>query len=226
MRTLSLLLVMTLASTAAFGEAKAPKTEKERLSYTLGHQIGQGLKQDGFDVDPAMIGRAIGDVMKGAKPALKPEEMQAVLNASREQRVQARKALGEKNLKVGQEFLAANKSKKDVVTLPSGLQYKVMKEGKGAKPATDDAVVAHYRGTLIDGKEFDSSIARGEPATFPVKGVIKGWQEILQLMPEGSKWQVFIPAELAYGAHGAPGGRIGPNEALIFEIELIEIKKK
>jgi FKBP-type peptidyl-prolyl cis-trans isomerase FklB len=216
---------MVLTGVALAYDGKAPKTEKEKLSYTIGHQIGQGLKQDGFDIDPAVVGQAIGDVMKGAKPALTVADMQAVLMASREKRLQARKALADKNLKAGQEFLAANKSKKDVVTLPSGLQYKVVKAGAGDKPRPEDTVTVHYHGTLIGGTVFDSSVARGQPATFPVKGVIKGWQEVLPLMPTGSKWQVVIPAELAYGPNGAPGGKIGPNEVLIFDIELIGIKK-
>jgi FKBP-type peptidyl-prolyl cis-trans isomerase FklB len=137
----------------------------------------------------------------------------------------ARSDMSQQNLKAGQEFLAANAKKEGVKTTPSGLQYIVLKEGKGKKPGATDEVDVHYEGTLINGKVFDSSIERGQPATFPVNRVIKGWTEALQLMNEGSKWRVFIPTELAYGSRGTPpGGPIGPNEALIFEIELLHVK--
>jgi FKBP-type peptidyl-prolyl cis-trans isomerase FklB len=219
------LLCLLLGTTALAQDGKPLKSDKDRLSYTLGHQIGQSLKRDGFDVDPAILAQAIGHVQSGAKPSLTEEEMRTVMASSREKRVQAHKEQAAKNLKASQEYLAANKAKKDVVSLPSGLQYKVLKAGSGDKPKSTDTVTVHYRGTLINGKEFDSSIARGQPATFPVNGVIRGWQEVLPLMPAGSKWQVFIPPDLAYGTHGAAGGGIGPNEALIFDIELIAIKK-
>jgi FKBP-type peptidyl-prolyl cis-trans isomerase FklB len=140
------------------------------------------------------------------------------MEAQREQEAQA-------NKKAGDDFLAANKTKPDVVTLTSGLQYKVLKEGTGPKPTATDQVKCNYRGTFINGKEFDSSDKHGGPATFPVNGVIKGWTEALQLMPVGSKWQLFIPSDMAYGARGA-GGDIGPNETLIFEVELLSIEKK
>jgi FKBP-type peptidyl-prolyl cis-trans isomerase FklB len=219
------LLSLMAVGVVSAQEGKPLKSEKDRLSYTLGHQIGQSLKRDGLDIDANIMAQAIGHVQSGAKPRLTEEEMRAVMTASREKRVQALKEQAGKNLKAGQEFLAANKAKKDVVSLPSGLQYKVLTAGQGDKPKATDVVTVHYRGTLITGKEFDSSIKRGQPATFPVNGVIKGWQEALPLMPVGSKWQVFIPAELAYGAQGAAGGAIGPNETLIFDIELIGIKK-
>jgi FKBP-type peptidyl-prolyl cis-trans isomerase FklB len=135
-------------------------------------------------------------------------------------------AEGDANKKEGDAFLAANKTKEGVVTLPSGLQYKILKEGNGPRPTASDSVVCNYKGTLINGTEFDSSYKRGEPATFPVTGVIKGWTEALQLMPVGSKWQLFIPPDLAYGPRGTPGGPIGPNATLIFEVELISIKDK
>jgi FKBP-type peptidyl-prolyl cis-trans isomerase len=135
-------------------------------------------------------------------------------------------AEGDANKKEGEAFLAANKGKEGVVTLPSGLQYKILTPGTGPKPTATDSVVCNYKGTLINGTEFDSSYKRGEPATFPVTGVIKGWTEALQLMPVGSKWQLFIPSDLAYGARGTPGGPIGPNATLIFEVELMSIKDK
>jgi FKBP-type peptidyl-prolyl cis-trans isomerase FklB len=143
----------------------------------------------------------------------------------RQKQIEAMKLAGEKNQKAGEAFLAENKKKEGVVTLPSGLQYKILKAGEGKKPTAEDTVVCNYRGTLIDGTEFDSSYKRGEPATFPVRGVIKGWTEALQLMPVGSKWQLFIPPTLAYGERGA-GAQIGPDATLIFEVELISIKEK
>jgi len=153
------------------------------------------------------------------------EEMQAAVMETQQAQQAARQAGGDKAKKAGEKFLAENKKKKGVKTLKSGIQYKVIKEGKGAKPTAADSVVAHYKGTLVDGTEFDSSYKRGEPATFGVGQVIKGWQEVLPLMAAGSKWQVFIPSDLAYGEHGA-GGSIGPNETLIFDIELLEVKSK
>jgi FKBP-type peptidyl-prolyl cis-trans isomerase FklB len=147
--------------------------------------------------------------------------LQKDLQAKQQERA---KVQGEKNKKEGEAFLAQNKTKAGVKTLPSGLQYKVITEGKGKTPKANDTVTVQYKGTLIDGTEFDSSYKRGQPATFPVNGVIKGWTEALQLMKEGSKWQLFIPADLAYGASGTPGGPIGPNAVLIFDVELVSIK--
>jgi len=149
-------------------------------------------------------------------------QLQADMRKKQEEKAQQ---AGEANQKEGEAFLAANKSKPGVVTLPSGLQYKILKEGTGPKPTATDSVVCNYQGTLINGTEFDNSYKRGEPATFPVNGVIKGWTEALQLMPVGSKWQLFVPADLAYGPRGA-GADIGPNSTLIFEVELLSIKAK
>src|SRR5271157_5536937 len=150
-------------------------------------------------------------------------ELQAEARKKQEEKKQQ---AGETNKKEGEAFLAANKAKERVVTLPSGLQYKILKEGTGPKPTAADTVVCNYRGTLINGTEFDSSIKRGQPATFPVTGVIKGWTEALQLMPVGSKWQLFIPSDLAYGDRGAAGGEIGPGATLIFDVELLSIQDK
>jgi FKBP-type peptidyl-prolyl cis-trans isomerase len=178
---------------------------------------------------PALM-QGMKDAMAGSKTLLTEEEARAALMQlqSEVQAKQQAKAAqeGEANKKEGEAFLAANKSKEGVVTLPSGLQYKILKEGSGPKPKATDSVVCNYKGTLINGTEFDSSYKRGEPATFPVTGVIKGWTEALQLMPVGSKWQLFIPSDLAYGARGTPGGPIGPNSTLIFEVELMSIKEK
>jgi len=189
--------------------------------------IAKGLKQQSVDVDPAVMTRAIKDILTGAKPLLTDDEAMDALKKLqadvRQKQETERKALAEKNSKEGQEFLTANKTKEGVVTLPSGLEYKILTQGKGPKPTANDTVVCQYRGTLIDGTEFDSSYKRGQPATFPVSRVIKGWTEALELMPIGSKWQLFIPPDLAYGDRGA-GNLIGPNATLVFEVELMSIQ--
>jgi len=215
------------SKTAPSARATAPlTTTKDKLSYSIGTDIGKKLKAQSIDVDPAVVSRGIKDAFTGAKPAMTDEEMKSSLTGlqtqMREKQMAAIKELAEKNKKEGEAFLAANKSKEGVVALPSGLQYKILKAGDGKKPAASDTVVCNYKGTLIDGTEFDSSYKRGEPATFPVSGVIKGWTEALQLMPVGSKWQLFIPSEMAYGERGA-GGDIAPNSTLIFEVELLSI---
>ena len=217
--TLCLLTTPVLAADVAKIE-----TDKQKLSYAFGYNVGQKIKQEIANLDEAAFGQAIHDAMTDTASRLSSAETQTIVADFQKKRQEEIQQAGEKNLKDGKEFLAANKKKKGVITLPSGLQYKILKSAKGEKPTATDSVVAHYRGTLINGKEFDSSITRGEPATFPVAGVIPGWQEVLPLMPMGSKWQVFIPSELAYGARG-PGGLIGPNETLIFEIELLKIAK-
>src|SRR6202008_1398185 len=173
--------------------------------------------------------RGMKDALAGGKLLMSEDEARAavmqVQNEVRQKQAEKAKEAGAANKKEGDEFLAANKAKEGVVTLPSGLQYKILTTGTGPKPAATDSVVCNYRGTLIDGKEFDSSYKRGQPATFPVNGVIKGWTEALQLMPVGSKWQLFIPPDLAYGERGA-GADIGPNSTLIFDVELISIQDK
>jgi FKBP-type peptidyl-prolyl cis-trans isomerase FklB len=194
-------------------------TPKEKFSYAVGMKMGQNFKKQAVPVDPAILMRGIKDAMAGGKTALTDEEAQAAIMEVQKQ-MQAKKQekdkeAGDANKKDGAAFLAANKSKEGIVTLPSGLQYKIEKAGTGPKPAATDSVVCNYRGTLIDGKEFDSSYKRGQPATFPVTGVIKGWTEALQLMPVGSKWQLFIPSDLAYGDRGA-GADIGPGSTLVF----------
>lgn len=201
------------------------KTTKQKYSYAIGFQIGTGLKRDNADVDVEAIKQGIMDVLSGSKTKVSMEEMQAAVMEFQKAQQAAAEAKGEKAKAAGEKFLADNKKKKGVKTLDSGLQYKVIKEGKGPKPQASDSVVAHYKGTLIDGTEFDSSYSRGQPATFGVNQVIKGWQEILPMMSTGSKWQVYIPSDLAYGPRGA-GGKIGPNETLVFEIELLEVKSK
>jgi FKBP-type peptidyl-prolyl cis-trans isomerase FklB len=181
-----------------------------------------------IDVDLEILVTGIKDALSGAKPLMTEQEMKETITALQKD-LQAKqqeqtKALAEKNKKEGEAFLAENKKKQGVITMPSGLQYKILTDGKGKSPKATDTVTVNYKGTLIDGTEFDSSYKRGQPATFAVNGVIPGWTEALQLMKEGSKWQMFIPSNLAYGERGA-GGAIGPNAVLIFEVELISIKQ-
>jgi FKBP-type peptidyl-prolyl cis-trans isomerase FklB len=180
-------------------------------------------------VDPEIVEHGLKDALAADKLQMPEDEIRAALtdlnNQLRQKQISAAKEAGDKNKKEGSEFLAENKGKDGVITLPSGLQYKVLKAGEGKKPAATDTVVCQYRGTLISGKEFDSSYKRGQPATFQVNGVIKGWTEALQLMPVGSKWELFIPSEMAYGERGA-GADIGPNATLIFEVELVSIQDK
>jgi FKBP-type peptidyl-prolyl cis-trans isomerase len=205
------------------------KTPKDKVSYAIGQNIGKSLKRDAVDVDPAILLRAIKDALADNKPLLTDQEVQATLTTlqsdlHKKQELLAQQA-SETNKKESDAFLAANKTKDGIVTLPSGLQYKVLQEGTGPKPAVTDTVSVNYRGTLLNGTEFDSSYKRGQPATFGVGQIIKGWTEALQLMPVGSKWQLFIPPDLAYGARGA-GRDIGPNATLVFEVELLSIQPK
>jgi FKBP-type peptidyl-prolyl cis-trans isomerase FklB len=205
------------------------KTQKDKISYALGMSIGANTKRQGVDVDPALVARGMKDAMSGGKTLMTEDEAHQAIAAQSEELRKAHEAKvaaeGEENRKAGFAFLEANKTKEGIVVLPSGLQYKILKEGTGPKPASTDTVVCNYKGTLINGTEFDSSDKHGGPATFPVSGVIKGWTEALQLMSVGSKWQLFIPADLAYGERGA-GGEIGPNSALIFDVELLSIKDR
>jgi FKBP-type peptidyl-prolyl cis-trans isomerase FklB len=212
------------------GEVTTLTTDKQKSSYAIGMNLGAGLRRQEIDVDSAALIQGMKDSLAGGKTLLTEEEATAVLTKLRTemQAKQQAKAKAEEanNKKEGADFLAANKSKEGVVTLPSGLQYKILTPGTGPKPTASDTVSCNYRGTLINGTEFDSSYKRNEPASFPVSGVIKGWTEALQLMGVGAKWQLFIPADLAYGARGTPGGPIGPDSTLIFEVELLSIKDK
>jgi len=205
------------------------KTQKDKLSYAIGMSMATNMKNDGVDIDPNILAQAIKDRLAGTKPLMTEAEAQTVMTEFRtemmKKKQQEAQRVGDANKQAGQQFLAANKSKEGVVTTASGLQYKVLKEGTGPKPTAADNVTVNYRGTLINGTEFDSSYKRNEPATFGVNQVIKGWTEALQLMPVGSKWQLFIPSDLAYGER-SPGAEIGPNSTLIFDVELLSINKE
>jgi len=211
------------------------KTQKDRVSYAVGMNVGKGvaarLKQQTIDVDQAILMRGLKDALAGGKMLLTEDEERTILTQlsveARKKQEDQMKVAGDANKKEGEEFLAANKTKDGVITLPSGLQYKVLTLGTGPKPTAADTVSCNYRGTLINGTEFDSSYKRGQPASFPLTGVIKGWTEALQLMPVGSKWQLFVPSDLGYGDRGAdPRSGIGPGATLIFEVELLSIQSK
>ena len=202
-------------------------TPKNRISYTIGLNIGKDFATQEMDVDPDILIVGIKDAMAGKAPRLSEEEMVAEIQTfqqkMQEQQLAKVQVLADKNKAEGDAFLAENAEQEGVVVLESGLQYKVVEPGDGVSPTADSVVTVHYRGTLVDGTEFDSSYGRGEPATFPVGGVIPGWSEALPLMKVGAKWQLFVPAELAYGERGA-GQAIGPNSVLIFDVELIKIE--
>jgi FKBP-type peptidyl-prolyl cis-trans isomerase FklB len=209
------------------------KTQKDKVSYAVGMNIGKGvagkLKQQPLEIDQAILLRGMKDALAGGKMLLTEEEERTILTQlsleARKKQEDQMKLAAEGNKKIGEEYLAANKTKDGVVTLPSGLQYKILTQGTGPKPTAADTVSCNYRGTLIDGTEFDSSYKRGRPASFALNQVIRGWTEAMQLMPVGSKWQLFIPSDLAYGDPGR-GPQIGPGATLIFEIELLSIQGK
>jgi FKBP-type peptidyl-prolyl cis-trans isomerase len=233
----------TKAPAAKTGSATKPgtatpftlKTQKDKVSYAIGMNVGKRvgaqIKQQSADVNQAVLLRGMKDALAGGKMLLTEDEERAVLTQltveARKKQEDQMKLAAEPNKKIGEEFLAANKAKDGVVTLPSGLQYKILTEGTGPKPSATDSVTCNYKGTLLNGNEFDSSYKRGHPETFQVGRVIKGWTEALQLMPVGSKWQLFIPSDLGYGDTGAdPRSGIGPGATLIFEVELLSIQGK
>lgn len=226
-RWMAMLVVALVAVPAGAEEAKTLATQKDKVSYGIGMNIGMNLKRDGIDVDGNLLLKGLQDAISGGKTLMSEDEYAVTMNALQkdlmEKKAEATKKIAEKNKKEGETFLAENKKKEGVVALPSGLQYKVVKAGDGKTPAAADTVETHYRGTLIDGTEFDSSYKRGQTVTFPVGGVIPGWTEALQKMKVGDKWQLFVPSDLAYGERGA-GREIGPNATLIFDVELISIK--
>jgi FKBP-type peptidyl-prolyl cis-trans isomerase FklB len=229
-----LLGIAGIAATGLFMTAcnkGAPKleTQKDKVSYIIGQNIGRSFKQQNLEadlIDLKKLSAGIEDALAGKEGPISQEQMAEIMNAFQQQMMahadSMNKVKGEGNKKAGEDFLAKNAKEPGVVTLPSGLQYKVLKEGKGDKPKATSMVTVHYTGTLIDGKEFDSSRKRGQPATFPVNGVIAGWTEALQLMTPGAHWMLYIPANLAYGDRAA-GPEIGPNSTLIFDVELISV---
>ena len=229
-------LVVAGISAAALAADVDIKTEKDKISYAIGVDIGRNITNRQVDINPDALAAGLKSIVTGSKPLLTDDQLkeamtslQNTMQAKMQERMKVQQAeqaqAGDKNKKEGEAFLAENKKKEGVKTTASGLQYKVMNPGSGPKPTTSDTVTVHYRGTLLDGKEFDSSYKRGEPMEFPVTGVIKGWTEALLLMPVGAKWQLYIPSDLAYGERGT-GRDIGPNSVLQFDVELVSIKGK
>jgi FKBP-type peptidyl-prolyl cis-trans isomerase FklB len=228
MNRLIICLAAVLVASIGLAQDKPElKDQKEKASYGIGLELGTSLKKGKMDVNTDILLKGLKDGLSGAKPLMTEEQVKETMTALQkemmEKQAAAQKELGEKNAAAGEKFLAENKKKDGVKTTASGLQYKVLKEGTGEAPKETDTVVTNYKGTLLDGTEFDSSYKRNEPATFPVNRVIKGWTEALQLMKPGSKYQLFIPSALAYGER-AVGKDIGPNSTLIFEVELLSIK--
>jgi FKBP-type peptidyl-prolyl cis-trans isomerase FklB len=221
--------ILLLAGQVNAAENPVLKSQKDKISYIIGVDLGTNFRKQEIVIDPDILVRGVNDGISDAKPLLSEQEVrdtlagfQAEMTAKQMELAQKR---GAKNKKEGEAFLAENQKKEGVKTLPSGLQYKIMKPGAGTSPKLTDEVTVHYIGTLIDGTEFDSSARRGKPETLPVNGVIPGWTEALQLMQVGAKWQLFVPSNLAYAERGA-GREIGPNAVIIFEIELISIQEK
>lgn len=233
LRVVAMLMLLVFAVACAPEEKQVAKeltldTPKDRISYTIGVNIGQDFKAQKMDIDPTVLLEGLKDSMDGKELRLTEEEMVSEIQ-SFQQEMQAKMAAemeqaASQNIEQGKAFLEENAKKEGVVVTESGLQYMVIEPGEGDSPAANDVATVHYRGTLIDGKQFDSSYDRGQPATFPVGGVIAGWTEALQLMKPGAKWQLFIPSELAYGERGA-GQDIGPNSVLLFDVELISVEK-
>jgi len=220
------IILLSFSSMAYAEEAASLKTQRDKISYIIGMDAGKNLKVQSIDVDPDIFMKGFKDGLSGNKPLLSDDIINESTAVFRDEMMKKHedelKKVAEQNKKDGEAFLAENKKKDGVVTLASGLQYKVIKEGEGKTPKETDTVTVNYRGTFIDGTEFDSSYKRNQPATFPVAGVIPGWTEALQLMKVGSKWQLFVPSGLAYGEQGA-GKIIGPNSTLIFDVELLSI---
>ncbi len=210
------------------------ESREDKISYSIGVNIGNDIKRSferqGVEVTPAILAKGIQDALSDSDKLMTDQEIMELLTAFQQEmrekmaaKTAQKSESADANKAAGEAFLAKNRKKEGVVSLPSGLQYEVVEAGSGKSPSATDTVVVHYKGTLIDGKEFDSSYKRGQPATFPVNGVIKGWTEALQLMKEGAKWKLYIPSDLAYGSRGA-GSDIGPNSTLVFDVELIEVK--
>jgi FKBP-type peptidyl-prolyl cis-trans isomerase FklB len=225
LKLIVILGILFLVSQVNAQENLVLKDQKDKISYIIGIDIGTNLKKQSIDIDSNILAKGVKDALAGTKPLLTEQEIQETMVAFQKEIMAKQAEVAKKNKSEGEAFLTENKKKEGVKTLPSGLQYKVIKAGTGKKPKSTDTVTTHYRGTLINGTEFDSSYKRGQPVSFPVSGVIPGWTEALQLMEVGAKWQLFIPPNLAYGEQGA-GRDIGPNATLIFEIELVSIQEK
>lgn len=223
MRVIFALIVLALVATPAL--AQDIESDKGKLSYAVGWDIGEDIQRRGAEFDVETIIAAIRDSAAGKDPQVPAEQMVAMLTELqqkvRQEQAEAFQKLAEDNQAAANEFLEKNKTKNGIVVLPSGVQYRIIEEGEGARPGMEDTVKVHYRGSKINGHEFDSSFARGVPEEFPVNTVLRGWQEVLPLMKTGSTWQIFVPPELAFGARGNPP--VGPNEALMFDLKLIEI---
>ncbi|MBA2655515.1 MAG: FKBP-type peptidyl-prolyl cis-trans isomerase [Tatlockia sp.] len=225
---MSLAMSTTIAASAAATQATSLSTDTDKLSYSIGADLGKNFKKQGIDVNPAAMAQGLQDGMSGSQLLLTEQEMKDVLSKFQKDLMAKRTSefnkKAEDNKAKGEAFLTQNKSKEGVVTLPSGLQYKIIQKGDGALPAKDDTVTVDYTGTLVDGQVFDTTENTGKSATFKVSQVIPGWTEILQMMPAGSTWEVYVPSNLAYGPRSV-GGPIGPNETLIFKIHLVSVKK-
>lgn len=225
---LALALAGATSMSIAADQALSLETQEQKVSYSFGLMLGKRMSNDLPELEMNIFVQGLKDAFEGKSQLLTDEQVGEILSQfQREQQQQQLEKVqqqSEENKQTGEAFLKANKDKEGVVTLESGLQYKILNEGKGVQPGLNDVVKVHYTGSLINGEVFDSSVERGQPAQFPVNGVISGWTEALQLMPTGSKWQLYIPANLAYGPNG--NRSIGPNETLLFEVELLEVDKK
>ena len=224
MKLKTLLILPVLLASASLVNASALETDKDKLSYIFGVQVGQGLHAEGVELEMDAFTAGIKDMLAGNKPQIDQATAKVLVSDYQEQKQQKMAEISAKKQNESSTFLANNAKNDGFVVTASGLQYKIIKKGAGKSPTSEDKVIAHYTGKLLDGTVFDSSHDRGEPATFPVSGVIKGWQEVLPMMKEGAKWQIVVPANLAYGDRGV-GNLIGPNETLIFDIELVSISK-
>ncbi len=224
MKILNAIAALALLTTSLGSIAETSLgSDKQKLSYSMGVFFGQTVTRQDIDVDIPAFMQAVEDILSDKELRMNMDEMQQILTAYQQQEQQQRAQKADNNLQQGKQYLADNKNREGVTELDSGLQYKVITAGQGPSPTADDTVVVHYKGTLLDGTEFDSSYSRGEPAALGVNRVIQGWQEALQLMKVGAKWQIAVPSDLAYGSRGA-GNVIGPNSTLLFDIELLEIQ--
>lgn len=216
---------IAMTSSSVFAVGTSLETDAEKFSYAFGINFTQSMIRQGAPLDADAVYMAIKDALSGSEPRLSAEAMEGALRSAAQKAGEKKKAQAGENLAKGRAYMEKNKAKKGVTTLPDGLQYEVLREGTGAQPTADSTVKVHYTGTLVDGREFDSSKREGKPVTFPVNGVIEGWSKILPLMKVGARWLVTIPPDLAYGVNGS-GAVIGPNETLIFEIELLDVVKE